>query len=936
MFWILLLMISSQTIQAQHSISVDIKKRVEAGKSANVAVLSNYAPNNPLSAGSLIEYEISIEEEEESYRFYHIQIKRVLFREYGKDEMYGFDSYYPQIDNHIFEAQEALVGTGFRIGLNESLLPQHTISEGLHEQAVGQVNANPQQRAAMLGVYNDYFNEELFRQHINTLFGTPQEVPPRADISTKMLPEAPESRRSVLTGHIDNSEIPSVELISVGLYVHGLEGEKSEFKLGENNTFQFSFDLSRPSRIHLFIEGIPNPLIIYMQPGDRLQANIKPEIIHDKQHNFSWYEMNHRVGFIGDRVKENTFLKEYFVKYRSHIAWKLPVEGFNSKALFSRKYIPSTETVKQLQSGYRSSLAFLQDKADELDPVFVGFWETEIRYFYHLQIKGNSHETGHLYDSLTLSFPILDKLFSQDISYDYTENSFWYQAYMEDYFQTKTIYTSALGTQDHISLESRYHFIGMVFKGYPMYFKQAEMLLACYEDRSINLHMLEAFAEDFLENCQDERMKTPVRQAMEKANNLKRGGPIPTFVLSDEKGEALEINRWSRKPILLVFSTSFSESEETLFHSLHDEFPELEILLVERHHQITKSDFRIREYRSGRSPSSVFKAFEAKSSSLPGAKFPPQTIGQDDLEALGLDGSNRYYAFLTDRSGILQSEWGEHILDYPENLRENINWIIHGDAHDNPWLSAEVLWPVGSGLVALPILFILLMRLYRRRTDKREAARRLALERELKGIRAQLNPHFLFNAMGSIQNLVDSAKPEEANHYLSQFSSLMRQVLSHSQQEMIPLADEINLLNNYLELETLRHGFLWEISVDPNIDIHNTEVPSMMLQPYVENAILHGIAGMGAEGNILIKIDKLNQQLLVTIEDNGLGIENSLELQGDQRTQGSGLGMKLTQERMEKLGDRYGGDFRILLHDRMYDELATTGTRVEVWIPMES
>ncbi len=970
---ILLMLLSTQFLQAQNSLPFDIKKKLDAGKAAHVEVFSKYASTSNWDASSLIVYTLSLQEEADDQHFYHIQIKRVLFEEDKNEKRFSFDSYHPPTDHDLFEAQEALAGASFWYHLNELDPMGDAFIEQIYEQALGQKDVSLERQKAMMAIYDEYFSKNLFRQHLGQMLGFPSKNPAQAQVSYKLLHDLPHTTQTVISGQLHYRQTDDLKLSDVGIYIYGIDDRKQALKLEKDGSFRFSFELYEASRVHLSVKGVKNPLILFLMPGDHLRVHInlleassekpfnewlakeaglsKEELdLFDKNFLFDkkeFSEMYSHTVFSGDRAAENAFMQEYIQTFRGQ-DWRARRLLKPKKDLFSSR--SAAEMLLEIQSEQKASLIFYDEKAhDGFAPAFEAFFKTEMRYFYDLQQDSWGKKRSNDLESLLIPPPPLEDLFQLNVSAFHLESSFWYKEYLNSFFYYKLSLTSAhdfeSAPKGKISAENQYHFISMVFDGYPRYVKQAQMLVDCYKEKNISIHLLDELAESFLENCQDESLNRPVRQAMERADNLKQGMHIPPFILQDTEGREFELNSWQGEACLLIFSASFTLDEIQLFQQLNDEFPELELRLVEhpnKAQRFPRAGYssipwnlipRIIDLNSSEGSSEI--PFREASSSIPGTKFPPQFAGNPGLWALDLEGSKRYYGFLIDKEGIIQSEWGEDILSRPENLLHRAKWIVYKDKNDNPWLEAEVLWPVALFLLSSPILFFLLLRLYRRRTRRREAARRLTLERELKGIRAQLNPHFLFNAMGSIQNLVDSARPEEANHYLSQFSTLMRQVLSHSQEEMIPLADEVDLLRNYLELEALRHHFQWEIQIDPRIDIHNTEVPSMMLQPYVENAILHGIAGMGAEGKIFIKIDKLKQQLLLSIEDNGIGIENTLALQAEKITQGNGLGMKLTQERMEKLGHRYGGDFRIMLHDRMYDELAATGTRVEVWIPTE-
>jgi two-component system LytT family sensor kinase len=169
---------------------------------------------------------------------------------------------------------------------------------------------------------------------------------------------------------------------------------------------------------------------------------------------------------------------------------------------------------------------------------------------------------------------------------------------------------------------------------------------------------------------------------------------------------------------------------------------------------------------------------------------------------------------------------------------------------------------------------------------------------QLDAVRSQLNPHFLFNALAGIQTLMNTDQTEQANRYLTRFSRLTRAVLKST--DLISLDEERNLLDDYLQMEQLRFNFKYQITIDPNLDLHNTEIPSMMLQPFIENAVKHGIASLGRDGQITISILRNNDDLTLKIEDNGKGFDNSKSYDG--------LGFNLSTKRIALLNKIYKKD----------------------------
>lgn len=198
-----------------------------------------------------------------------------------------------------------------------------------------------------------------------------------------------------------------------------------------------------------------------------------------------------------------------------------------------------------------------------------------------------------------------------------------------------------------------------------------------------------------------------------------------------------------------------------------------------------------------------------------------------------------------------------------------------------------------SGFTLSFFLWRKLKRLQRK--NEAEQAKREKLQLGLKTIHAQLNPHFMFNALSSIQGLINNKDIEGANHYLSDFGNLVRSALTDSNKEFVPLQKELHTLETYLKLEQLRFNFGYEIFLDEKINAATTELPSLLLQPLVENAVKHGISGMNDKGEIDIRFTKEGEELFVTIKDNGAGFDTS--------RQATGYGLKLTKDRISLLNE---------------------------------
>lgn len=219
---------------------------------------------------------------------------------------------------------------------------------------------------------------------------------------------------------------------------------------------------------------------------------------------------------------------------------------------------------------------------------------------------------------------------------------------------------------------------------------------------------------------------------------------------------------------------------------------------------------------------------------------------------------------------------------------------------------------------------------HRKNENERHQLQHQLSELKIEALRAQMNPHFIFNALNSINRYIIRSDKETASDYLVKFSKLMRLVLENSKSSLVTLRNETDALRLYIEMEQLRfdHKFDYSIEIDPTIDREQTMIPPLVLQPYVENAIWHGLLNKGSEGIVHIKISKAGEsQLFCTVEDNGIGRLKAAEMKSRTLGSNKSFGTEITRERIKLLnGD--DKNFRII---DLYDaHQQPAGTRVEI------
>jgi tetratricopeptide (TPR) repeat protein len=243
------------------------------------------------------------------------------------------------------------------------------------------------------------------------------------------------------------------------------------------------------------------------------------------------------------------------------------------------------------------------------------------------------------------------------------------------------------------------------------------------------------------------------------------------------------------------------------------------------------------------------------------------------------------------------------------------------------------------GLILVVMASVFLFFYLRQRTEKiravekAESIRKIS-EMELQSLRSQLNPHFMFNSLNSIQTLIMKQENEKSQSYLSQFARLLRMMLENTENPFIPLQKEIDFLQLYLALESLRMPDMqYSISIDPLLNAEKILIPNMILQPYAENAIWHGLSHKENDKQLQIRVSKENGSVNYEIEDNGVGRKKAGELKSFFSKQHQSKGMELISKRINLLNKEYSSTISTEITDVVKNN-EVAGTLVSIKIPV--
>lgn len=310
---------------------------------------------------------------------------------------------------------------------------------------------------------------------------------------------------------------------------------------------------------------------------------------------------------------------------------------------------------------------------------------------------------------------------------------------------------------------------------------------------------------------------------------------------------------------------------------------------------------------------------------------------------------NRHLVGLSSETELV----GKSILDFApedekdralENLRELVNkgetQYFEGKQHNEAGDVFHILYrasAVGDGtfiIVATDITALVESR------DELQRQTLIGKETQLQLLSAQMNPHFIFNALSSIQHSVLHNNVEISLNFISSFSVLMRSVLENSRKPLIPWIEEREFLTRYLEIEQFRYEgkFEFQFVEDEDLDIEDISLPPMLIQPYLENTVVHGVGNLtDRNGKVIVALKKSGERYKISISDNGIGREKAIALK--ELREGSkhvSRAMSINRNRLELLNSVYESDaFEVKVIDLVDDNNVPQGTQIDVYIPSE-
>ena len=402
--------------------------------------------------------------------------------------------------------------------------------------------------------------------------------------------------------------------------------------------------------------------------------------------------------------------------------------------------------------------------------------------------------------------------------------------------------------------------------------------------------------------CNDNEFINSIKEIIDNQQNWEDENFVPANKFFNENGDPAYLsNFFGEKPTILYITNNWSAGRY-FWDDLAKENPEINFVLV-------MEGSNLEEWLD----------YEKRAEPVAHQLF----LINEDVKLRDIFKSNSRHFILYDKNGVRIGFAGNAVT-----ARDMVKKSLNAPSKQLNKSQLKIIIIVLLILISLLILSLLIWRWRVRQRFRKEQQQRRLRELELTTIRSQMNPHFLFNSLNSVQNLVQQNKGREAHLYLSDFAGLIRRVLQNSEKEEVSLAEELEMIKQYLNLEKLRFDFDFTISVEEGIDVNNTMVPSMLLQPFAENAVIHGLQNKPENRQLKIVVTLDNPGIKITVEDNGIGREAAGKITGAK----NGKGSKLMKERLEILQEKQGENYVLETIDLAGD---TTGTRVHIFIPEE-
>lgn len=689
-----------------------------------------------------------------------------------------------------------------------------------------------------------------------------------------------------------------------------------------NGTYQFNFFIASPKRVYI------QDAILDLTPGDSLIVNYNPSTL--------------KYGFAGKGASNSAYTNQVFQLYNGKIP-DIIVERNDFSSYTPSSYDNIKEYFTKSEESFKS---ILEQHIDGMNDYWIKSAKLSLDYWYVTErFKLYGMALDHVYldkiprlreylkaipnlpkEAKLINFDNLDRFYNDmQIPWenehftdlfpfaDHVYQPYTYNRFLENFFAYKAkqtadnIMTGMKPLKEHLP---SYYFADAIFWGYPQTYLTSKSLK--YLMKHFQLDQSNAAYKDFIKKSHDSEIRQSVIDLHDQLMKIEPGANIKDLNL--EIQNLIPLKKKADGYIILLVGDSLG------FNNILNDYQFniksiYELLEKEIDKAKLSEDIKICIITSEANKASLDDSPKIKNKII---FVPDEKIR--DYEDKVVSEKRCFMVIRNDGTVVDRSlSSGSSQSDYftIQRIREDIEARKNQDS-----ASSGVLVVIFSSLISIIITFFIVRAVVRRR----ERTKRHILQLELKAIRAQINPHFTFNALGAIQNLISQKKDKSANEYLVNFAKLLRMVLSTSEKKLVPLSEEIELLDLYLKLEQLRVPFEYTMDVNLDINMETEEIPGMLIQPIVENAVKHGIVPKGG-GEIKLNFNVDNQMLLVDVIDSGAGFS-----EGDLDS-ATGFGLKSVRERLTLLNKERHLDINMKIENIM-EGGEVKGTKVSLYIPV--
>lgn len=812
-----------------------------------------------------------------------------------------------------------------------------------HDNDILEINGVPDDKISRLNYKIDLQNFLIISSEKRYKFGKVNAVNFFGNNAGRLIPEPEEKliliqkttikpKKIVVCGHIANPVSDQVVLYSLNKFI-GKDMDSKTVYLDKSGNFRIESRLVDKGLIALvnpnknqYISSVP--ILLYATPGDSIYL-----ITGLKQQKFSYdtyfssdsiatswrkFMVPDGIVFSGDRFKEAELLNKF-----QNLSELQPFEIQNNTLTTGRSLTNATSFLNALTQLNQ----MIGDITKDLSGESTQYLQNELQaWLYTNLFDAHVNDPKSMWpissNGPTISENMKDFMFNQLDTFNINRIYNDYGIFSRDLTQAFVRYKyQRLNNRNNLFVrsfslgwmsdpEESFQFCKLVLNGSALYREAANQLytysLNRYRDPMNEGGWQDEIDETFrlmIERCNDEAFIQSLTDIMDNKNRWSNQKYLPDIEFSTPERKKTTLHSFiSKKPTLFFASTNWSDGIYEMDEAAL-KYPKFNFVHIDQ-----GSNFDLWKGWNDRAKPVAHKLFlETDSLSL-------ENVFQKNI--------GKYLIF--DRSGKrigIERDLDLAISIAQESLKPKFKEL------GKSTLQGIII--VLSGSLAIFLILFLAYKIRMNRRLKKQKQEKRFRELQMAALRAQMNPHFLFNSLNSVQNLVQQNKNQEAHLYLSDFAGLIRKVLRNSDREEVSLAEELETLEQYLNLEKLRFDFNYTIEVDERIDQNLFMLPSMILQPMAENALTHGLQHKTGDKKLSIRISKIENAIQITVEDNGIGIKASEEL----KTNSNGVGLRMNEERIQMMKEKYGGNYSFRLTDLTAQGLE--GTRVEIVIPDE-